>query len=232
MDWEIVISYDQVTYYALNNKLNTRVVRRGYEEVFKLKDRILRVVEGSGLPYPPVYVIPEARILIHEGDVQAVVYADVNYRITKKYVYPIVEVYLPFLLYADSNLKTLVLAHEFLHYIYLAVRFVTSEYLANPLIYTGDLTGREMLEELYTVSPAKVFKNKWFLSRIEKLNEALEKSRLGYLVRKRWIERGYPSKTIFADDFRIKLPMSIWSNMYFPEEVLRKARMLGYSKVK
>jgi len=232
MDWEVVISYDQVTFYALNNKLNTRIVKKGYEEVFKLKERILKIVEGSNLPYPPVYIVPEARILIHEGDIHAVVYADVNYRVTKKYVYPIVEIYLPFLIYADSTLKTLVLAHEFLHYIYLAVRFVTSDYLANPLIYTGDLTGREFLEELYTVNPAKIFTSKWLLSRLEKLNEILDKSKLGTMIRRRWIDRGYPSKTIFADDFRIKLPMSIWSNMYFPEEILRKARMLRYRPIK
>lgn len=230
MDWEVVISYDQVTYYALNNKLNTRVVKRGYEEVFRLRDRLMKVVENSGLPYPPVYVIPEARILVHEGDIHAVVYADVNYRITKKYVYPIIEVYLPFLLYGDANLKTLVLAHEFLHYMYLAVRYVTSDYLANPLIYTGDLSGRELLEELYTVNPAKIFKSRWLLSRLDRLSEILDKSKLGNIIRKRWIDRGYPSKTVFADDFRIKLPMSIWSNMYFPEEVLLKARVLSGGK--
>ena len=230
MEWDIVISYDQVTYYGLNNKLNLRIVKRGYDEVFRLRERLSRIVESSGLPYPPVYIVPEARILVHEGDVHAIVYADVNYRVTKSYVYPIVEVYLPFLLYSDATLKTLVLAHEFLHYMYLAVRYVTADYLVNPLIYTGDLSGRDFLEELYTVNPSKVFKGKWLLSRLDKLSEILDKSKVGNLIRRRWIDRGYPSKTIFADDFRIKLPMSIWSNMYFPEEVLLKARVLSGGK--
>jgi hypothetical protein len=142
------------------------------------------------------------------------------------YVRPIVEVYLPFLLYARGDLKTLVLAHEFLHYVYLAIRYVSSDYLINPLIYTGNLSGRYLLEEIYTVHPSKVFSNKRFVTRLLNIGNILDKSRLANTINRRWIERGLPNRVIPVDDFRVKLSMSMWSNMYFPEDVLRKARVL------
>ena len=221
-----MISYDPVNVYALNGRLRKALARRGYDKIFELKKRLEYLVIHSGMPYPPVTVLPEARLVVHEDDVTAVVYANINYRFSGGYLHPIVEIYLPFLLYSPSGLQTLVMAHEFLHYIYLAIRYVSSDYLMNPLIYTGDLTGRSFLEDLYTVSPEKVFDNKRFVKKLYRLNRLLDKSRVGYLIKKRWVDKGLPSKSIFADDFRIKISMNMWTNMYFPEEVLRKARVL------
>ena len=226
MEYKYVISYDQVNIYALNDFLKIGVAKKGYNKVLDLRKRIDLIVKYSMLPYPPITIVPESRLVIHEGDVTALVYANINYRLSGGYLHPIVEFYLPFLLYASSEIKSLVLAHEFLHYIYLAVRYVSSDYLVNPLIYTSDLTGRMLLEDLYQVNPEKVFNNKRFVSRLNKLNEILEKSKIGYIIKKRWVDRNLPSKTISADDFRVKLSMNMWTNMYFPEQVLRKARVL------
>lgn len=226
MPYKYLVSYDQVNIYALNDRLKTSVAKKGYALVFDLKKRINTVIRNSSLPYPPISIIPESCLVVHEADVTALVYANINYRLSGGYLHPIVEMYLPFLLYASSEIKSLVLAHELLHYIYLALRYVSSDYLVNPLIYTSDLTGRMILEDLYQVNPEKVFNNNRFISRIRKLNEILEKSKIGYIIKRRWIDRGLPSKTISADDFRVKLSMNMWANMYFPEEVLRKARVL------
>ena len=226
MDYKYVISYDQVNIYALNGLLKTNIAKKGYEEVFDLKKRIDILIKYSMLPYPPITIIPESRLVVHEGDVTALVYANINYRLSGGYLHPIVEIYLPFLLYASSEVKTLVLAHEFLHYMYLSLRYVSSDYLVNPLIYTSDLTGRMILEDLYQVNPEKIFSNKRFITRLNKLNNILDKSKIGYKIKKRWIDKDLPSKTISADEFRVKLSMNMWTNMYFPEEVLKKARVL------
>ncbi len=226
MDYKYVISYDQVNIYALNGLLKTSIAKKGYDRVFDLKKRIDTLIKYSTLPYPPITIIPESRLVVHEGDVTALVYANINYRLSGGYLHPIVEIYLPFLLHASSEIKTLVLAHEFLHYMYLSLRYVSSDYLVNPLIYTSDLTGRMFLEDLYQVNPEKIFSNKRFISRLNKLNDILDKSKIGYTIKKRWIDRGLPSKTISADEFRVKLSMNMWTNMYFPEEVLKKARVL------
>ena len=227
VEYDYVIGYDQVTLYALNGLIDKKIAINGYREIYRLKDRVDVVIRNSGLPYPPITVIPEARILMYEPDFSAIVYADLNYRYVKGYLHPYVEISLPFLLYAPSELKSLVLAHEFLHYIYMAIRYVTADYLINPLIYTGELTGRELLEDIYTVSPFKVFTNKRFASRVEKIGGILESSKISDLVKERWIDRGMPSRSIDADEFRVKLTFSMWREMFFPEEVLRKARMLS-----
>ncbi len=226
MSFKYVISYDPVNVYALNGKLKRSIAKKGYELIFKLRERLEYITSNSGLPYPPVTIIPEARLLLHEGGVTAVVYANINYRFSGGYIHPIVEMYLPFLLHAPAELQTLVLAHEFLHYMYLALRYVSSDYLMNPLIYTGDLTGRSFLEDLYTVNPERIFSNQRFVNRINRIHEYLDKSKIGNDIQRKWIDRGYPSKSIFADDFRIKISMNMWTKMYFPEEVLRKARVL------
>jgi Icc-related predicted phosphoesterase len=129
-------------------------------------------------------------------------------------------------MYSRGDIQTLVMAHEFLHYIYLAIRYVSSDYLVNLLIYTGDLAGRSFLEELYIVSPEKVFDSPRFVRKVHRVEEILEKSKIGNLIKRRWIDRGLPTKSIFSDEFRIKISMNMWSNMYFPDEVLRKARVL------
>ncbi len=226
MKFKYVISYDPVSVYALNDRIRKSIAKKGYDKIFELRKRLEYIVTHSGLPYPPVTVIPEARLLVHEGDITAVVYANINYRYSGGYLHPIVEIYLPFLLYSPAELQTLVMAHEFLHYIYLAIRYVSSDYLMNPLIYTGDLTGRSFLEDLYTVNPEKIFDSPRFINKLNRIHELLEKNRIGYNIKKRWIDKDLPSKSVFADDFRIKMSMNMWTNMYFPEDVLRKARVL------
>lgn len=230
MEYKVIIGYDQVNVYVLNNRLKKRIAKKGYELIFDLRDRVLNLVNYSGLPYPPITVIPESRIVAHEDGVNAIVYANINYRFSGGYLHPLIEVYLPFLLYAPGEIKSLVLGHEFLHYIYLAIRYVSSDYLINPLIYTGDLTGRELLEELYTVNPNKIFNNRRFNSRLRKLKELLDSKKVADTIRKRWIDRNLPNKVIPADEFRIKLSMNMWANMYFPEDILRKARRISQSE--
>ncbi|MEM0056920.1 MAG: hypothetical protein QXH96_00330 [Candidatus Geothermarchaeota archaeon] len=223
-NYKYLISYDQITLYSLNNLLSVKIAKKGYEAVFRMKKNIDLIMKYTSLPYPPIVVIPELKILIHDNSTLSMVYANINYRVMRGLFQPIVEISLPFLLYASNELMNLVLAHEFLHYMYLAIRYISSDYLVNPLIYTGSIMGRKFLEDVYYVDPSKVFNNTRFVKKMAKINEILEESKIADIIKKRWIDNNYPSKSIFADDFRIRLNINMWSNMHFPEEIKRKAK--------
>lgn len=222
--YRYLISYDQITLYSLNNLLSAKIAKKGYEAVFKMKKNIDLIMKYTSLPYPPVVVSPELKILVHDNSTLSMVYANINYRVMGGLFQPVVEISLPFLLYASNELMNLVLAHEFLHYLYLAIRYVSSDYLVNPLIYTGSIIGRAFLEDVYYVEPSKVFNNARFVKKIAKINEILEKSKIADLIKKRWLDNNHPSKSILADDFRVRLNINMWSNMHFPEEIKRKAK--------
>jgi len=225
-----VISYDEVIIQGLNGKLSRRIINNGLDMLFKLRKSIEKIVNESGIPYPPIIVLPEARVLVMEEGLSAIVYANLSIRRYKGRITPVVEFLLPFLLYGGIQSKTAVLAHELLHYMYLAMKFYLNEYFIHPLISTSGVSGRYLLEETYQLEPELVFRSGRIGKLVSKLESILIKDRIAYKIRRNWINRSMPTKMILSQDFKINLSIEDMSNLYFPDEVMTRVSEIVHER--
>jgi len=215
-----LISYDEVIYQWINERLSRKIVNHGLDKLFKLKKYIERIEKESKIPYPPIVIVPEARLIIMEEGVSAIIYANLSIRRFKGRITPIVEFLLPFLLYGGIFSKTAVLAHELLHYIYLAIKSYMKEYFIHPLISTSDLTSMVFLEEVYQIEPERLFESRRLNRLLRELDDVLRRDRIAYKIRRNWINRGLPSKAVLSRDFKLNISVEEMSKLYFPSEVI------------
>jgi len=223
---EINISFDNVLKLGLNKVLSKKIVSNGFEKLFTLAKVINEVSDISRIPYPHVIILPEARILEHSDGVYAIIYANISYRVFEDRLYPVVETYLPFILYAENRVLKAVFAHEILHYIYLAIKYLREEHLVTLDIYTSNYSGRVFIDEVYQVRPELVFKDKSYIKMLSGFDSILSKSRVARSIRRNWIEKGKPSRKLTPREMRIKIPIEDWNRIYFPDIVLERVREL------
>ena len=223
---EINISYDNVIRMGLNKTLSKKIVSNGFEKLFTLSKILSEISEISRIPYPYVIVLPEARVLEHSDGVYAILYANISYRIMDERLHPVVETYLPFLLYAENKVLKAVFAHEILHYIYLAIKYLREEHLVSLDIYTSNYSGKVFIDEVYQVRPELVFKDRSYVKMLTGFDSVLSKSRVARSIRRNWIEKGKPSRKYTSREFRIKISIEDWNRIYFPDEVLERVRDL------
>jgi len=222
------ISYDEVLSYGINGRLTSKIVLNGFKKLFILPKILRRISKASKIPYPPIIIIPEARLLILEEGLTAVVYANLSIRRISNRITPAVEMAMPFLLYSDNSSKVAVLGHELLHYLYLAFKFYSNEYYIHPLIYTSNISGRMFLEDLYQFKPDIIFDKGRVLYAVKKFDEILRKDRISYKIKKNWIDRGLPTKAVYSSEFKLSISIEDFSNLYFPDSVLMRVRdMVG-----
>jgi hypothetical protein len=217
-----LISYDEVIYQAMNKRLSRKIVNHGLDELFELRKSLERIERESKIPYPPIIIIPEARLMLLEEGLSAIIYANLSIRRFKGRITPIVELLLPFLLYGAYSSKTAVLAHELLHYIYLAIKSYMNEYFIHPLISTSDITGRIFLEEVYHIDPDLLFGGRRLSRLLRKFEEVLRKDRIAYKIRRNWINRGLPTKAVLSKDFKLNISIEEMSKLHFPSEVMSR----------
>ncbi len=223
---EVSISYDNVINLALNKVLSKKIVSNGFERLFTLSKIVRDITAVSGVKYPPIIVIPEARILEHSDGVYAILYANISYRKWDGRLHPVVETYLPFLLYSETNVLKAVFAHELLHYIYLAIKYLREEHLVTLDIYTSNYSGRVFLDEVYQVRPELVFKDKSYVKMLTLFDKVLSKSKVSNSIKRNWIEKGKPSKKYASREFRLRISLEDWSSIFFPDSVLERVRDL------
>ncbi len=240
-EFKYLISYDRVLYYALNEKLRSnKDLLTGFRRINEVKKCIARISRDTGLPYPAVRIIPEALILTAEEEgVNAIVYANVNYSVASDGVYPVIDLYLPTLLYTNRDLSVrrkvklkgsdvllAILAHELIHYVYLAIKYITADYMTSLAIYTGDLMGKLFIEKIYQVPPNKLFRSRKLIKLVSNIDDIIEKYNIARYIERYWIKKGKPVKIVHFKDFKVSIPISLWTAMHFPESVLSKARDL------
>ena len=220
----IRISYDNVLNMYFQGILSRRIVYNGFEKLLNLSKILDDISLKSGVTYPPVIVLPEARILEHEEGVSAILYANIGYRRGGGYLYPVVETYLPFILYGDTRLYKMVFSHELLHYIYLAIKYVREEHISSVDIYTSSISGRIFLDEVYRVRPETIFEDRFYIRLLNMSEKLLSRSRVAYSIRRNWIDRGRPTNRYKSRDFRLKVSIEELSRLYFPDEVIERVR--------
>lgn len=223
---EVSISYDNVINLALNKVLSKKIVSNGFERLFTLTKIVKEISNVSGVKYPPIIVIPEARIIEHSDGVYAILYANISYRKWDNRLHPVVETYLPFLLYSEKSVLKAVFAHELLHYIYLAIKYLREEHLVTLDIYTSNYSGRVFLDEVYQVRPELVFKDKSYVKMLTLFDKVLSKSKVSVSIRRNWVEKGKPSRKYSSKEFRLRMSIEDWSSIFFPDSVLERVRDL------
>jgi len=223
---DISISYDKVVNLALNKVLTKRIVLNGFEKLFTLSKVVREIMDVSGVRYPPIIVYPEARMLEHSDGVIAVIYANISYRKWDGRLHPVVETYLPFLLYSENNILKAVFAHELLHYIYLAIKYLREEHLVSLDIYTSNYSGRIFLDEVYQVRPELVFRDKSYIRMLTYFDKVLSKSKVLNGIKRYWIERGKPTRKYGSREARLRISLEDWNTIFFPDSVLERVREL------
>ncbi len=223
---DVSISYDNVLNMALNKFLTKKIVSNGFEKLFTLGKIIREISSLANVKYPHVIVLPEARILEHSDGIHAIIYANISYRKFNGRLHPVVETYLPFLLYAENNVLKAVFAHELLHYIYLAIKYLREEHLVTLDIYTSNYSGRVFLDEVYQVRPELVFKDKSYVKMLNFFDKVLSKSKVANSIKRNWIEKGKPSRKYSSREFRLRISLEDWNTIFFPDTVLERVRDL------
>ncbi len=224
-DREFTIGFDGVLNASINGLISKKMASTGFERVYDLV-KILDEISGiSGIPYPPVIILPEARVLEDREGVSAIIFANINYRVYGDRVNPVVETYLPLLLYGKNPVLKAIFAHELLHYIYLAIKYLREENLVSIDIYTSSLAGIVFIDEVYQIRPELVFsKSPSYVRILTNLDKIYSKYRLASQIKRNWIDRGKPTKKVSSKDMRRPLGAANMARMYFPDVVLERVR--------
>jgi|Deesub1362B_J571_1020462.scaffolds.fasta_scaffold00004_315 hypothetical protein len=224
---KIRIIFDDVVNSAVNKRIPWRLVYNSARKIPLLVDRIRYIERITGLPYPPVKVSSTVNILVHEMDVGGIVHGNIDFIMGANRIVPIIDITLPFLLYGEKKVLTGVLAHEYLHYIFLAKKFIDSDFFSLAQFFSGTVVGRMIFDEVYQISPEYVF-GKSQLSRLleRELDKMLRRKTLINKIVKGWIDKGYPAKKMLSQEFYIKLSPSEFKLLYFPSSVLEVAKRL------
>ena len=222
-----IIKFDDVVVKWFNGSLSTRIFFNSVNSLVGLKKALKKISQSTGgLSYPPIVIVPEARVLWMDDGSSAIVFANLSIKRLNNIIAPVVEFTLPLLLYGNEKVYTVILSHEFLHYIYIAIKFYSNEYFINPLISTSTLSGRVFLEEVYQIDPDAIFKKGSILNAVKRFDDFIRKSRIGYRIKRNWIDRGLPTKLIHSTEFRVRLSIEDYSKMYLPDDILSKVRDL------
>ncbi len=224
---EYMVGYDAVLNASINGLITKRMATTGFTKIFDLIKIIDEISEISGIHYPPVIILPEARMVEDVNGVTAVVFATLNYRRFGDRVTPVVETYLPLLLYGNKQVLKAIFAHELLHYIYIAIKYLREESLVNLNVYTSSLSTVVFVDEVYQIRPEFVFSNSpSYVRMLNNMDKILRQHKLAYLIKKNWIDREKPTKKFSSKEFRKRMSSGDLARMYFPDDVLDKVREL------
>ncbi len=203
------------------------ISKRGYERSRILRSSVKVVERNALLPYPDVRVDPRLTIILHEAFVQAVLHAYLDVKRTKKGVKPLVTVSLPFLCLARKQQMTAVLAHEFLHYINMAMKFLGSDVFSLQQRFGGTITGHLLFDEAAQTPAEKVYKGRYLRELISKrFHSVINDESLTSRIEDEWVDIGLPTTTLGSEDLVVHLSMEEFVNMTFPSEVLRRASQI------
>ena len=200
---------------------------KGYERSRILRSSVEVVERNAMLPYPDIRVEPRLTILLHESRIQAVLHAFLDVRSTEKDTEPLVSVSLPFLCFGRKQQVTAVLAHEFLHYLSMAVRFLKSDFFTLQQRFSGTITGHLLFDEVAQTPPEKVFRGRYLREVVSKrFHSIIDDEDLASQIEKDWVDVGLPTTALGSEDFVVRLSVDEFMSLVFPEEVLSRASQI------
>ena len=216
------ISYNEVTQCALSGKIPWKLAEKGFRKLKYLKSSIELIERDSSLPYPEVIVTPLLKILVHESGVEAIVHGHIDFKRGREgLIIPFVNISLPFLINAKKHTYNCVLAHEFLHYLYIAQRVSKADYFTMSQKIGETMISHMLFDEATKIDPVKVFKNRYLLGLLAKRYEKLvNEEKFIKSMRENWIEANLLSKFIPETQFIKTFTISEFLKMSFPKIVL------------
>ncbi|MFQ5711969.1 MAG: hypothetical protein ACE5GD_09365 [Candidatus Geothermarchaeales archaeon] len=221
------VFFDRVTLISSAGKIPWKVAEEGYRNLKSLCSSIAIIEKNTDLPFPDVVVEPELKVLLHESQIQSVVHANIDFRRWDYRVSPIVSVSLPLLVFGRKALYTVVLLHEFLHYLYLSMKFLESDFFSLHLKVGDTATGRLIFDEVGQISPKNVVKSKYLINLVtEKFRHVINDRKFISTIENKWIGRNLPVINLRSQDFAVRLSPSDFTSLYFPDAVLKRARQL------
>lgn len=178
-------------------------------------EEVAKVEAASGLTYPPYYVEPVLHVTQSgvEYGAMGVMYARTIPVETVGGLELWVELSAPLVLYSTKTTLRAVLAHELLHYIEYARRFLRIE-------VTSDETATTLFEASYAdmgrlQDPQLVFNDKRLIRLIKKrFPDGLEDDKLNEKTAARWIEKGLPVRVVPPEGNVVRVPMRLLLNFH------------------
>lgn len=222
------IFYDEVLKSALREEIPWSIAERGFRKIKDLASSVRLIEKDTSLPYPEIVVYPVLKVLIHESGVEAMVHGHIDFRRgVNGEVIPFINVSLPLLLNGSKHTYNYVLAHEFLHYIYLAQIYLNSDYFSMEQRLGETMISHMLFDEAVKVDAKKVFKSRYILGLMGKRQERiLNDARLIERLERNWIKTKLPVIFIPEREFSKKFTISEFLNLRFPQEVIQKASKL------
>lgn len=211
----------------MRGEIPWRVAVEGYRRIKRLLSSISIIEKGSGTPYPSIFIVPELRILIHEAEVGAVIHAHIDFKRREGVVEPIISLSLPFLNLGRKAALTAVLAHEFLHYLYLAKKFLESDFFTFQQSFGETVMGRLSLDEAVQIPAKAVFKSRYLIDLVaERFQSLINDDRLMRRIEDEWISKDLPVVKLDPGDLIVHLSASEFVNLKFPREIISRVSQL------
>ena len=217
----MLISYDQVLRSAIKGEIPWDLAEKGFRRIKTLKRSIEKLEKDSGLPYPEVIITPVLKILLHSSGVESMVHGHIDFKKSSEGIIPYVNISLPFVLNGTKRVYDCVLAHELLHYLYIAKKVVTKDYFSLEQKLGDTVISHMIFDEISQFKPGIVFKNKTLIRNLEKkFDDIINDEKFVKKLEKNWINRNLPILVIPEDQFIVRFETSDFLAIKFPEDIL------------
>ena len=217
----MLISYDQVLQSAIRGEIPWDLAEKGFKRIKTLKRSIEKLEEDSGLTYPEVTITPVLKILLHSSGVESMVHGHIDFKKSSEGIIPYVNISLPFILNGTKRIYDCVLAHELLHYLYIAKKVATKDYFSLEQKLGDTIISHMIFDEISQLKPETVFKNKTLIRNLEKkFDEIVNNEKFVKKIEKSWISKNFPVLIIPEDQFTVKFQTSEFITIKFPKDIL------------
>ncbi|RLG60717.1 hypothetical protein DRN86_01805 [Candidatus Geothermarchaeota archaeon] len=219
----MLVFYDDIIREALNDRIPWKFAENGLKRLKILKSSVKMLERDTNIPYPAIVITPVLKILVHEAGVEAIIHGHIDFREdVRGNVVPVVNLSLPFLLNAKKHLYNYILAHEFLHYMFLAKKVVKADYFSLAQDLGETIISHMLFDESVKLDPKKVFKSRYILGLINKRYEKLiNDEKFLKSIEENWVKRNLPTIFIPESQFLRRFTPSEFLKMKFPEEVVK-----------
>ena len=211
--------YDPIIASSIKGEIPWSETSLGYKKRKILKSVIEKIEIDTGIPYPDVYISNTLKILIHESQIQSIIFAHLDFKKFNQ-LKPIISLSLPTLIYNDKTVLTSILSHELLHYMYIISKSKTGTISSLNQIFGSTLSGSNLIDEILQINPHTLFKTKKFVMLVTNLHKTLDNPLLHDFFQSQWIEKNLPTKYFTSEKLTLTLSPLNLLNLDFPKSIL------------
>jgi hypothetical protein len=228
-----IVKVGRVRLFGFPGQLDSSMAHTIRERSELLAKRINDVDAEIGFTYPPIEILPYCILTPWEGDV---IFARKSFRNLEEEGYIVVQLSAPTILAFPDEQLDAILAHEFLHYVWDTINFLSAAapgtqgvLVSTPEDKHPDYMKSSESYEAIDLDQQAVDSD-WLPARLVVLYRRLSGSKKDLFIEgcmldvfREWLRRGYPTKKL-DPDYRYKGPLNL------DEAVIERARQLGLLK--